>query len=59
MEVYRRRGETFRPGSIMPSTTRHARTHAVLCQECFRELPPHRKRDYAESAAGDRVGRYG
>ena len=56
MQVYRRRGETFRPGSIMPSTPRHLRGRGTLCAECFRELPPRVKRDYARSGAEDRFG---
>ena len=56
MQVYRRRGETFRPGSIMPSTPRHLRGRRVLCTECWRELDPHAKRDYALSDPGLRGG---
>ncbi len=56
MQVYRRRGETFRPGSIMPAVRRPLRERAALCVDCYRELPPDTKRLYALTGAGLRFG---
>lgn len=57
MTVYQRRGETYRPGSIMPSYSKPLRARRFLCGECYRELPPAHKREYASTGTGERFGR--
>lgn len=56
MPLYRRRGETFRPGSIMPTVKRYQRGRPALCDECWRMLPPAQKREYAVEDSQERLG---
>lgn len=48
MAVYRRRGETYRPGSIPPTVSRVERGRAVLCPECYHASVPLVKRAYTK-----------